>query len=126
MWDAMWQRDLPGVTDVAIAQLSDRYRLEEAAVDLRYLAVRRGDAVVACCLLKIDGATAVLDALHTEPEHRRRGHADALLTRALALAADAGCDLAVLTAAAEEWPREWYARRGFREVGESWSADSGG
>ena len=51
------------------------------------------------------------------PGRPRAGHADAILARALDLAADAGCDLVVLEAAADDWPRHWYARRGFEVVG---------
>ncbi len=125
MWDAMWRRGIPGIDDAAVAQLSDRYRAEEPVIDLRYLAVREAGAVVASCLLKIDGATALLDAVNTGPAHRGRGHGDALVTEALALAGAAGCDLVVLEAAATDWPRHWYARRGFVEVTGSWTANSG-
>lgn len=125
-WDAMWRRDQPGIDDGAVAQLTDRYRAEEAVVDLRYLAVRSGDAVVASCLLKIDGATAFVDAVNTWPGHRGHGHADALVSGALATAGAAGCDLVVLEALASDWPRQWYARRGFSEVSRSWAAEAGG
>ena len=60
---------------------------------MRYLAVRDGGDVVAAAVLKIDGATAGLDAVGTDPAHRGRGHGDALVTEALALAAAAGCDV---------------------------------
>ena len=53
----------------------------------------------------------------TDPDHRGRGHGDALVARALELAGAAGCDLVVLEASADDWPRHWYARRGFAEVG---------
>jgi hypothetical protein len=36
------------------------------------------------------------------------------------LAAAAGCDLVVLEAVADDWPRNWYARRGFEVVGSVW------
>ena len=39
----------------------------------------------------------------------------------MALAAQAGCDLVVLDAAADDWTRQWYTRRGFVEVTRSWS-----
>ena len=56
----------------------------------------------------------------TDPGSRGRGHGDAVLARALALAAHAGCDLVVLEAAADGWPRHWYARRGFEAVCATW------
>ena len=70
--------------------------------------------------LRVDGATAAVDSVLTDPGRRGRGHADAILARAVDLAAAAGCDLVVLEAAAEDWPRHWYARRGFEVVGSVW------
>ena len=69
--------------------------------------------MVASGQLRVDGATAAVDSVLTDPAARGRGHADAVLARALDLAAGAGCDLVVLEAAADDWPRHWYARRGF-------------
>ncbi|SDX86690.1 Protein of unknown function [Geodermatophilus africanus] len=40
-----------------------------------------------------------------------------VLAAALNRAADRGCDLVVLEADAIDWPRHWYARRGFEPVG---------
>lgn len=121
-WDAMWRRDLPGVDAGTLAELTDRYRTEEPVSDLRYLAVREAGGVVARCVLKIDGATALLDAVHTDPAHRGRGYGDALVTTALAVAAEAGCDLVGLQALAHDWPRHWYRRRGFVAVTRGWTA----
>jgi GNAT superfamily N-acetyltransferase len=64
-----------------------------------------------------------VDSVLTDPAARGRGHADAILARALDLAAREGCDLVVLEAAADDWPRHWYARRGFAELGTVWSVD---
>lgn len=91
-------------------------------IDVRYLAIRQAGAVVASCLLKIDGGTALLDMMNTEPDHRGQGHGDALVREALAVAGTAGADLVVLNALARDWPRGWYARRGFVEVATSWTA----
>lgn len=121
-WAAMWRRNIPGIDDTAVRQLADRNLIEARVADLRFLGVRAGGEVVASCILKIDGATAWLDAVNTDPDHGKQGHGDALLATASALAADAGCDLLALSADAEDWPRNWYARRGFAEVGESWTA----
>jgi GNAT superfamily N-acetyltransferase len=64
-----------------------------------------------------------VDSVLTDPAARGHGHADAILTRALDLAARGGCDLVVLEAAADDWPRHWYARRGFAELGTTWAVD---
>jgi uncharacterized protein (DUF952 family)/ribosomal protein S18 acetylase RimI-like enzyme len=122
LWDAAWRADLPGASDAARAQLSERYLREEPVVDLRYLAIREDGAVVAAALLKIDGATAALDAVGTDDAHRGRGHGDALVAEALAVAGAAGCDVIGLDADADDWPRQWYARRGFTEVSRNWFA----
>jgi uncharacterized protein (DUF952 family)/GNAT superfamily N-acetyltransferase len=121
-WAANWRRTLPGITAPEIAQLAARYAAEEPVVDLRYLAVFSRFVPVAACVLKIDGGTALVDAVATDPAHRGRGHGDALLRTSRALAAAAGCDLLVLQAEADDWPRRWYARRGFTEVTRSWEA----
>ena len=121
-FDAAWRRTLADVTDGEIAQLVDRYRLEEAVIDMRYLAVRDTGEVAAGCLLKIDGATASVDSVETGPSYRGRGHGRALLACAFEIAAAAGCDLLVLSTSVDDWPRQWYARLGFVEVGRFFTA----
>lgn len=123
-WSESWCRAIPGIDGDTLQQLNDRYELEdEEAVDTRLLSVRNdlGD-VIAGCVLKIDGATAMIDAVETLPDHRGRGHGNALVAQALALAGRAGCDLVTLEADAADWPRHWYARHGFTEVATTWSA----
>jgi uncharacterized protein (DUF952 family)/GNAT superfamily N-acetyltransferase len=122
LFDAGWRERVPGITDDQLAQLTARYRIEDGVVDVCCLAVREGDRVVACCLLKRDGATAWLDAVETAPDARRRGYADALVRAAVATARDGGCDLVALDTWADDWKRAWYARLGFREAGRSLAA----
>jgi uncharacterized protein (DUF952 family)/GNAT superfamily N-acetyltransferase len=124
LWERSWRRDLTGLgdrRDAVVAQLIAREELIDRVVAVTDLVVRAGDRIVAAAQLRVDGATAAVESVLTEPEARGRGHADALLTRALELAGDAGCDLVVLEAAADDWPRHWYARRGFADVGRTWS-----
>jgi uncharacterized protein (DUF952 family)/GNAT superfamily N-acetyltransferase len=120
--DAARRRAVPDVDEESLTRLSDRRLREAEVVDLRCLAVEHDGAVVAAAVLRIDGATAVLDAVETDPAHRRRGHGDALVAEALAQAGDAGCDLVVLEADAADRPRQWCARRGFRPVARMWQA----
>jgi uncharacterized protein (DUF952 family)/ribosomal protein S18 acetylase RimI-like enzyme len=100
----------------------DRYAVENAVADVRHLAVREDGAVVAWAALTIDGGTARLDAVSTEPDFRGRGHGDALLRTSMAVAAEAGCDLVVLDANADDRTLRRYAGRGFEEGARSWSA----
>ncbi len=119
---AGWLRRRPDTTPDELRQLADRSALEAAVVDLRHVVVREAGAVAASCVLRVDGATAEIDAVDVEPEHRRRGLGDALLAECRALAGEAGCDLVTLVAAVDDHPREWYARRGFAVIDRLWSA----
>lgn len=126
LWERSWRRDLPATgerLDAVVGQLVGRERLNDLVVAVTDLVVREEGRVVAAAQLRVDGATAAVESVMTDPGSRGRGHADALLARALELAGAAGCDLVVLEAAADDWPRGWYARRGFAEVGRTWSVD---
>jgi GNAT superfamily N-acetyltransferase len=124
-WAESWRRDLPAGPDRerVIADLIGRERLNHRWVAVTNLVVREKGRVVASGQLRVDGGTAAVDSVLTDPAARGRGHADAILARALDLAARAGCDLVVLEAAADDWPRHWYARRGFAELGTTWAVD---
>ena len=118
LWERSWRA--LGLGDQEVAQLVGREFRNDRAVAVSDVVVREGGRVVAAGQLRVDGATAVVDSVLTDPAARGRGHAGAVLARLLALAADAGTDLTVLEARAGDWPRRWYARRGFREVGSVW------
>jgi uncharacterized protein (DUF952 family)/GNAT superfamily N-acetyltransferase len=124
-WVRSWRRDLPDRPDRerVIADLVGREHLNDEVVAVTDLVVRDDGRVVASGQLRVDGATAAVDSVLTDPDFRGRGFADAILARALDLAAAAGCDLVVLEAAGDDWPQHWYARRGFEVVGSVWSAD---
>ncbi len=124
LWERAWRRELAGHPDLdaVVADLVGREHRTDRAVRVHDVAVRVAGEPVAAGQLQVDGGTASITAVLTEPAHRGAGHADAVLRRLLSLAADAGCDLVVLEAAADDWPRHWYARRGFAVVGRSWQA----
>ncbi|MGY1700124.1 GNAT family N-acetyltransferase [Geodermatophilus sp. SYSU D00766] len=122
LWEASWRRSLAGAPDLdeVVAQLVGREHRTGRVVAVHDVVVRTDGRVVAAGQLRVDGATAAVESVMTDPEARGRGHADAVLARALELAAGAGCDLVVLEADAADWPRHWYARRGFAVVGSVW------
>jgi len=124
-WAQSWRRELPARADRerVIADLIGRERLNDRFIAVTNLVVREAGRVVASGQLRVDGATAAVDSVLTEPAARGRGHAGAVLARAIDLAAGAGCDVVVLEAAADDWPRQWYARRGFAELGTTWAVD---
>ncbi len=123
LWRTEW---LPGLGDDEVAQLVDRRA--EGPGELAWL-VRdpelddpvSGD-LAACLDLHVQSWAAEVDAVATRLPARGRGYADALLAVALHAARDAGCTHAVLSALTDDWPLQWYARRGFRVVGRSWEA----
>jgi uncharacterized protein (DUF952 family)/GNAT superfamily N-acetyltransferase len=124
LWERSWRQLLadrfPESLDEVVGQLVDREERNDRVVAVTDVVVREGGAVVAAGQLRVDGATASVESVLTDSRARGRGHADAVLGRMLALAADAGCDLVVLEAAADDWPRHWYERRGFAVVGSTW------
>lgn len=126
LWDRSW-RDLLGarfpdaaLLDEVVGQLVGREHRNDDVVAVSDVVVREDGRVVAAGQLRVDGATAAVDSVLTDPAARGRGYAGAVLARCLDLAAEAGCDLVVLEAAADDWPRHWYARRGFQVVGSTW------
>ncbi len=123
LWERSWRRELPMSgqdLEDAVRQLVGREHRTDRVVAVQDVVVRESGRVVAAGQLRIDGATAALESVLTDPAARGRGHGDGVLARLVTLAADAGCDLVVLEAAADDWPRHWYARRGFGEVGLTW------
>ena len=122
LWERSWRRSLAGTRDLdrVVAQLVGREHLNDRIVAVSDVVVREAGRVVAAGQLRVDGATAAVDSVLTDPAARGRGYADAVLARALDLAAKAGCDLVVLEAAADDWPRHWYARPWFETVGSVW------
>jgi uncharacterized protein (DUF952 family)/GNAT superfamily N-acetyltransferase len=127
LWERSWRRDLPpsgADLDEVVAQLVGREHRNDRVVAVTDLAVREEGRVVSAGQLRVDGATAAFESLATDPAARGRGHGDAVLAAALDRAAAAGCDLVVLEADAADWPRHWYARRGFVPVGSTWEVSA--
>jgi uncharacterized protein (DUF952 family)/GNAT superfamily N-acetyltransferase len=125
-WARSWRQGLPHhgpALDRVVEQLVGREHLHDRVVAVSNLVVREEGRVVASGQLRIDGATAAVDSVLTDPAARGRGHADAVLARAVDLSARAGCDLVVLEAAADDWPHTWYSRRGFATLGSVWVVD---
>lgn len=121
LWRPSWRRDLPDVDDADIDDLVRREAFADAHARIVDLAVLgEGGVPVAGTQLRLDGATAAIEAVLTAPDHRGNGHATALVGDAIGRARAAGCDVVWLLARADDWPRRWYERLGFTDVGTRW------
>jgi ribosomal protein S18 acetylase RimI-like enzyme len=87
------------------------------AANARTFAVVEDGEVVSAAELYSDGRTAQVEDVATLPSHRGRGHAKAIVTRAVQEALAADHEFVFLVAAGDDWPKELYRRLGFEEVG---------
>ncbi|MFI8460668.1 GNAT family N-acetyltransferase [Kitasatospora sp. NPDC085464] len=118
---ASWRTALPDADEEVIHLLVERrVTTRRGAERVRFLGSRAENGEVAAWSdLYLEPALGIaqIEDLMTAEAHRRRGHADAVLAAGLSRAADAGCATRFLIAESDDWPREWYARRGFEVIG---------
>jgi len=107
----------PWATPEVVEQLLEAKRRIRDPVRARFLAVRAGGDVVSFADLYSDRRTGQVEDVGTLDEHRNRGHASAVVTRAVQEARAEGCDLVFLVADADDWPMAWYRTLGFDEIG---------
>ena len=120
LWRPSWRRDLPNVADADIDDLVRREAFADAHARIVDLAILDDGVPIAGTQLRLDGATAAIEAVMTDPDHRGNGYATALVGDAIGRARAAGCDVVWLLARADDWPRRWYERLGFADVGARW------
>ncbi|MEV6521263.1 GNAT family N-acetyltransferase [Longispora sp. NPDC051575] len=120
-----WRGEKPDAPDDVIEQLAGRGAATVRGADrVLFLVARAPDGEVACRGdLYLDPATGVaqIEDLMTLPAHTGRGYARALLADGLSRAGAAGCDLVLLVAEEDDWPRELYARLGYATIGRTHS-----
>ena len=107
--------------DEVVSMVLDAGALWAGAGNARHFAMRSGGEVVSTADLYSDGRTAQVEDVATAPAHRGRGHASAVVLRAVEEAQAAGHDFVFLVTDEENWPKELYARLGFEPIGRWWS-----
>jgi GNAT superfamily N-acetyltransferase len=107
-------------TQVSLDESYPRDLLEGVMADMasadgfsRFLARRDGVAAGGASLRLFEGVAQLCGAA-TRPEHRRRGVQSALLARRLAIAVEAGCDVAIVTTQPGSKSQEDVQRHGIR------------
>ncbi|MGP3918117.1 GNAT family N-acetyltransferase [Nonomuraea sp. 10N515B] len=112
-----WRRSLPQAPEHVIDDLVRRVETRLRGADVvAFRGMRAPDGRIAARAdLYAHGGVAQIEDVFTGEEHRGRGYARALITALLAEAA--GAELIFLVAGASGWPKEFYARLGFEELG---------
>ena len=124
LWTEEW---LPSADEETVRQLTGRRETYSRIGDVTIYTVRGdGDEAgqpVTTLDLRVRDWCAEIDGVATLAPYRGRGYGDAMLAAAVGEATRVGCSHAILTALSDDWPKLWYARRGFRQVATSWVAD---
>jgi GNAT superfamily N-acetyltransferase len=123
--EALWREEwMPSATPETVRQLVARRTSYTRSGEMVTLLVRdpTTGAPAATTDVCIAGWAAELDGVATREAFRGRGYGDAMVAAALLVAADRGCEFVALTAMADDWPKDWYARRGFVTTGPAWAA----
>jgi len=106
------------ISAVGLDQVEEYNRREGRLWKEQRLGIVDGDnRPMAISKLRIDRATAWVEDVYTVPDERRRGYARVLVSHATALARSAGCRLTFIIADDNDWPKDLYARVGFRPIG---------
>jgi predicted GNAT family acetyltransferase len=108
-------------SEEVVRMVVDASELVAREARVRHFVVRVNGEVAAAADLYSDGRTAQVEDVATSAAHRGRGHASAVVLRAVAEAHAAGHDLVFLVSDDEGWPKELYARLGFEALGCTWS-----
>jgi ribosomal protein S18 acetylase RimI-like enzyme len=90
--------------------------LTRRAVTERAFGVRQGDSIVAYCRLYSREGIGQIENVTTLAAHRRRGYSRSLVSLALRASLPEH-SLTFLVAEGTDWPRHFYARMGFQDVG---------
>jgi ribosomal protein S18 acetylase RimI-like enzyme len=109
-----WQRDADEKT---VSELIAADMLMWKAANSRIFGIVEDGEVVSSAQLYSDGSTAQVEEVATLPAYRGRGHAKALVTRAVEEAVADNHEFIFLVADGDDWPKKLYNRLGFEEVG---------
>lgn len=113
-----WVSDDPKMTAAALDQVIAATARKTRVRDATNLGIRdKAGELVAITRLYSDGATAQVENVYTVPAWRNRGCARRLITRAIAIAREAGHELVFIQADDDGWPKQLYSRLGFDPVG---------
>jgi ribosomal protein S18 acetylase RimI-like enzyme len=109
-----WQ---PDADEKTVSEMNAADLLQVKAANSRIFGIVEDGEVVSSAQLFADGGTAQVEDVATLPAYRGRGHAKALVTRAVEEAVAGNHEFVFLVADGGDWPKKLYNRLGFEEVG---------
>jgi ribosomal protein S18 acetylase RimI-like enzyme len=109
-----WQTDADPAT---VEEIIAADTLMWKAANARIFGIVEDGEVVSSAQLYSAERTAQVEEVATLPSHRGRGHAKAVVTRAVEEALAGDHDFLFLVADGDAWPKALYSRLGFEEVG---------
>jgi ribosomal protein S18 acetylase RimI-like enzyme len=109
-----WQ---PDADEKTVSEMNAANLLQVKAANSRIFGIVEDGEVVSSAQLFSDGGTAQVEDVATLPAYRGRGHAKALVTRAVEEAVAGNHEFIFLVAEGDDWPKKLYNRLGFEEVG---------
>ena len=109
-----WQ---PDADEKTVSDMNAANVLQVKAANSRIFGIVEDGEVVSSAQLFSDGGTAQVEDVATLPAYRGRGHAKALVNRAVEEAVAGNHEFIFLVAEGDDWPKKLYNRLGFAEVG---------
>lgn len=109
--------DEGGHSEAVKEQLRDMVEVVARASNARFFGAEARGEYVSVCELYLASGSAQIEAVMTLTEHRGKGLATAVVLAAMEAADSLGSELVFLTADADDWPKELYARLGFDPIG---------
>jgi GNAT superfamily N-acetyltransferase len=114
-------RESPEIsTEEEISQLVSAQHDRRTGAEVRYFAARVDGEVASYCELFLADGVGQIESVMTLEPFRNRGLAKAVVTRALEESLRAGSEVTFITASADDWPQELYAKLGFETAGRMW------
>jgi ribosomal protein S18 acetylase RimI-like enzyme len=114
---ASWQEEQPDGDPDVWRQLGARIATVTSAAEATFLGIRDADGrVVARTDVYVHDGVAQVEEVLTDPAHRGRGFASALVLEGVRRAHGAGADHVFLVADVDDWPRRLYEKLGFRDA----------
>jgi ribosomal protein S18 acetylase RimI-like enzyme len=102
----------------AAAQVAASLELIASVVPVaRAFAVEADGEVVSWCVLYEENGIGQVDDVVTAGRYRRRGYARAVVSAATRASLQSGNEITFLIADDDDWPKELYARLGYKSIG---------